>query len=108
MMTPRPVLTVMSILAGLQILAGGAALGDVVGAKTAGLIVVGIAAIQGGVQFWVQGQVTPMSNVAARRVDDGRIILGPAATPVLAGDANAGEPAIVNLKPSTFPEGWTP
>lgn len=102
-MTPRPVLTTMSILAGLQILAGGAALGDLVGAKPAAAAVLVIAAIQGGVQFWVQAQVTPLSMVAARRGDDGRVTLGPAATPVLAGDANAGEPAVVEPKPSRFP-----
>jgi hypothetical protein len=103
-MTPRPVLAAMSILAGLQILAGGAALADAIGAKTAAVAALVIAAIQGGVQFWVQGQVTPVSSVAAHRRDDGRVVAGPAATAVLSGEANVGEPVTVELKPQRFPD----
>jgi hypothetical protein len=102
--TSRPVLIAMSILAGAQVLVGGAALGDVIGKQAAGLAIIGVAAAQAGIQFYVQGQVTPNASVAAWRTDNGRVVTGPAATDVLAGNANVGEPAAVNLKPSPFPE----
>lgn len=100
----RPVLVVMSVLAGAQILTGGAALGDVIGVKVAGLAILVVGAVQAGMQFYVQGQVTPTAQVAAQRNVDGRVVTGPAASEVLAGDANVGEPATVNLKPAGIPE----
>jgi hypothetical protein len=100
-MTSRPVLITMSVLAGAQVLVGGAALGDVIGKDAAGLAIIAVAAIQAGMQFYVQGQVTPTVNVAAQRRDDGRVVAGPAATAVLAGDANVGEPVKVEIKPPT-------
>jgi hypothetical protein len=103
-MTARPVLVAMSVLAGAQVLAGGAVLSDVIGKTAAGLAILCVAAAQTGIAFYIQGQVTPWGTVAARRDDSGRVRLGPAASDVLAGDANVGEPATVNLKPSTFPE----
>lgn len=77
--TSRPVLTAMSILAGLQILTGGAALGDIIGLKAAGLAILAVAAAQAGIQFYVQGQVTPNDAVAARQLPTGQIVAGPAA-----------------------------
>jgi hypothetical protein len=61
-MKRNPVLLVMSIFAGLQALSGGAFLLDVFGAKTAGLVVLALAAVQAGVQYWVRGQVTPLAD----------------------------------------------
>lgn len=61
-MTSRPVLVVFSVLAGLQVLTGGAALADFVGAKVAGLIVLAVAAGQVGMTFYVQGRVTPLAD----------------------------------------------
>lgn len=49
----------MSTLAALQVLTGGAALGDVLGAKAAGPCTVAVAAAQTGLQFYVRDQVTP-------------------------------------------------
>lgn len=73
-----PVLAVMSTLAALQVLVGGAALGDVVGVKVAGLLVLAVAALQTGLQFYVRGTVTPWSDVVAQQLDDGRVVAGPA------------------------------
>lgn len=61
-MTSRPVLVVFSVLAGLQVMAGGAALTDVVGVKPAGLFVLGVAAAQVGMTFYVQRSVTPLAD----------------------------------------------
>jgi hypothetical protein len=77
--TSRPVLTAMSILAGLQILTGGAALGDVIGVKVAALAILIVGAAQGGIQFYVQGKVTPNDAVAARALPSGAVVAGPAA-----------------------------
>lgn len=56
-MNKEPVVIVMSVLAGLQILTAGSALGDVIGAQAAALIVLAVAAVQAGVQFYVRGKV---------------------------------------------------
>lgn len=74
-----PVLAVMSTLAALQVLTGGAALGEVLGAKAAGLCILAVAAAQTGLQFYVRGQVTPWSAVAASVDGDGSLVAGPAA-----------------------------
>lgn len=76
---PSPVLLWMSILAALQVLTGGAALGDFIGVKLAGLLVLTVAALQTGVQFYVRGQVTPWQDVISK-VSDGVAIAGPAHT----------------------------
>jgi hypothetical protein len=75
-----PVLAVMSTLAALQVLTGGAALGDVLGAKGAGLCILAVAAVQAGLQFYVRGQVTPWEGVAARVDEAGALVAGPAAS----------------------------
>lgn len=65
-MTPKvkrePVVVVMSVLAGLQVLAGGAALADLIGAQWAGIFVLAVAALQVGMSFYVRGQVTPVED----------------------------------------------
>ncbi|MDE9365973.1 hypothetical protein PZ938_10195 [Luteipulveratus sp. YIM 133132] len=79
----RPVVVVMSVLAALQILTAGAALGDVIGAKAAALCVLVVAAAQSGIQFYVQAQVTPNGDVAAQvdaaGTDHAEMVAGPAA-----------------------------
>lgn len=78
MKTREPLLIWSSILVVLQILAGGAALGDVIGADSAGLFILAVAALQGGTQFYIRGQVTPNVSVAASVVA-GDVVAGPAA-----------------------------
>lgn len=75
--THEPLLIWSSILVVLQILAGGAALGDVIGLQSAGLFILAVAALQGGTQFYLRGQVTPNVAVAASVVD-GEVVAGPA------------------------------
>jgi hypothetical protein len=77
-MKSRPVLIIFSILAGLQILTAGAALGDVVGKDVVGLLVLAIAAVQTGMTFYVQNQVTPMNDVSAYVDQEGQTVAGPA------------------------------
>lgn len=61
--TRNPVVFVMSILGALQALAASVAFIDVVPVKVAALIMAVICAAQFGVQFWVRGQVTPLSAI---------------------------------------------
>lgn len=75
---PRPVLIIFSILAALQVLTGGSVLADVIGAQTAGLIILAVAAVQTGMSFYVQGVVVPASRVVARRASDGDVVAGDA------------------------------
>jgi hypothetical protein len=68
-----------SILVGLQILAGGAVLGDVVGPQTAGLFVLIVAALQGATRFYEQSQVTANTEVVAQLAPSGfGVVAGPA------------------------------
>lgn len=61
-MNRNPVLIVMSVLAGLQVLAGASVLSDLLGAQAGAAAVVVIGAAQAGVQFYVRGVVTPTSD----------------------------------------------
>lgn len=79
----RPVLITFSILAGLQIITAGTALADVIGATTAGLIVLVIAAVQAGMTFFVQGMVVPLADTVQYINSDGASVNGPAADPYL-------------------------
>jgi hypothetical protein len=79
----RPVLIVFSILAGLQVITGAAALGDIIGDQAFGLIAVIVAAVQVGMTFYVQNQVTPVSDVAAYVDQAGNTVAGPASPPAV-------------------------
>ncbi len=77
----RPVLIVFSILAGLQVLTAGAALGDVIGPTAFGLVALGVASVQVGMTFYVQNLTVPLRDVAAYVTggDSPSVIAGPAA-----------------------------
>ena len=74
----RPVLIVFSILAGLQVLTGAAALGDVIGQEAFGLFAIGVAAVQVGMTFYVQNMTVPQGDVAAYVNSRGDVVAGPA------------------------------
>jgi hypothetical protein len=96
----RPVLIVFSILSGLDVLFGGAALGNIIGVDTLALCILGTKAVQVGMTFYVQGTVTPTKDVAAYDAGDQRgIVAGPAAAP-----AN-GVPVDIVVSP---PPAWEP
>lgn len=75
----RPVLITFSVLAGLQVMAGGAALADVIGDTAFGLFVLVIAAVQAGMSVFVQGNVTPHKDVVEYLDKNNQIVRGPAA-----------------------------
>lgn len=75
----RPVLITFSILAGLQVLTGAAALSDVIGDQAFGLFAIAVAAVQVGMTFFVQNQVVPAQEVAAYQDKEGHVVAGPAA-----------------------------
>jgi hypothetical protein len=79
----KPVLITFSVLAGLQVLTGAAALADVIGQTAFGLFAITVAAVQVGMTFFVQNQVTPTKDVAAYDTGNEQgIVAGPAAAPV--------------------------
>ena len=93
---PRPVLLVMATLAGLDVLTGGAALGDVIGLKAAGLLILLLAAIKAGMAFFLQGQVVPVADTAAYLNDERQLVAGPAAI------QRDGAEVVVESKPARF------
>lgn len=64
-MKSEPVLIIMSILAALQVAAGSAALTDVLSKNVVGIVIVTIAALQGGLQFYLREKVTPAAKVVS-------------------------------------------
>lgn len=76
----RPVLITFSILAGLQVLSGGAALADVIGQQPVGLFILAVAAVQVGMTFYVQNQTVPLQDVGAYVTggDNPAMVAGPA------------------------------
>lgn len=95
MNTPRPVLIMNSVLAGLTFIGGGAALADIIPATALGLSLLVLGGIQIGWGVYTQGQVAPMPLVAARLdTGTGAIVAGPAAPGVasrLPGSTNVGD-----------------
>jgi len=77
--TKQPLLIWSSILVTLQILTGGAILGELIGHALAGFSILVVAALQGGTQFYIRGTVTANVSVAARVDDEGTVVAGPAA-----------------------------
>lgn len=77
-MRREPVVIVMSVLAGYQVLVAGAAFGEYVGMELAALLILIGAAVQAAVQFYVRGEVTPVINVTEYVNDKGTVIAGPA------------------------------
>lgn len=55
-----------AVLAGLQILTAGAALGDIIGTQYAAFAVLAVAAVQGGLAFY-KAPPEPLDHVAALR-----------------------------------------
>lgn len=95
MATPRPVLIMNSVLAGVSFIGGGAALADVIPAKWLGLGLLLLGGVQIGWSAYVQGQVVPLPLVAAHRdTDTQALIAGPAAPGVASsvlGSTNVGD-----------------
>ena len=93
MNTPRPVLIMNSVLAGLTFVGGGAALADVIPATALGLGLLALGGIQIGWSTYTQGKVVPMPLVAAR-IDTatGALVAGPAAPGIQSKD-----PATTNV-----------
>lgn len=61
-MKSEPVLLTMSTLAGLQLLVGAAAFGEIVPTPWAGLAIAAVAAVQAGMAVYVRGKVSPVSS----------------------------------------------
>lgn len=78
----RPVLIIFSILAALQVLTGAAALGDIIGKDIFALFVLSVAAVQSGMSFYVNAQVTENSQVGAVLSGSRGLVAGPAATDI--------------------------
>lgn len=62
-MKREPVIYVMAILAGLQVLVAGAAFIEAVPQPWAGFSALVVAAIQVAVAFWVRGEVVPLAKI---------------------------------------------
>lgn len=60
--TRRPVLWVMSVLAGINAVLAVGTLQDLVPVVVYGWVMLASAGIQASVQFWVQSQVTPLND----------------------------------------------
>lgn len=80
----RPILIGNSVLAALQVLAGGAVLQEAIGPVAGGMFVLIVAALQFGFNTYVQGLVVPTQDVAAYVNGAGTAVAGPAA-PIMTG-----------------------
>ncbi len=74
----QPVLVVMSILAGLNVVNGGLGALGIVSAQVAGCIALGTAAVAAGIMFYLRGVVVPADAVAVRVDGNGVLRSGPA------------------------------
>ncbi len=59
---PRPVIVMTAVLAGVDVLAAGAALADVIGVTAFGLFVLASKAVNVAWSVYVQSEVTPLSD----------------------------------------------
>lgn len=58
-------LTVMSILSGVQVIAGGITLLDAVPADVSGILILVVGAVNAGVMYYMNGKIVPLNNVVA-------------------------------------------
>lgn len=95
MSTPRPVLIMNSVLAGLTFIGGGTALADIIPVKVLGVGLLVLGGVQVAWSTYVQGQVTPQKLVAAHLdPSTGALVAGPAAPGVashVVGSTNVGD-----------------
>lgn len=96
-MKRNPVLAAMSTLAGLQFIVGGAMTQNLVSKQVGATMLLLIAGVQLGVQFYVRGQVTPTDNVVAQTTSAGVIVAGPAAQTTTGAPVAEPEPLEVQL-----------
>lgn len=78
----NPVLVWMSVLAGMQMFLGGATTVAIIAesylfAQLVALAMLAVGAAQGGIQFYVRGQVVPVDDVLEYQTS-GAVIAGPA------------------------------
>ena len=81
-----PALVFVAALAGLQLIAQGTALGDIVPPKVVALIGLILAGVQLAANIVLRGQVTPWSDVAAKIGTNGQLVAGPAAPSTVPGE----------------------
>lgn len=99
----NPVLIAMSVLAGMQALTVSAGFAEAVPPAVALWVVLGIATLQGAVQFYVRGEVTP---VADPRDNQGRpLVPADAIQGGHVGRHRAGDPAGDLERPTDGQEG---
>lgn len=58
-------LGIMSILASIQVIAGGITLIDAIPADVAGILILIVGAVQVGVTYYLNGQIVPLDKVVA-------------------------------------------
>lgn len=98
---PRPVLVAQSILAAVGVIVGTAGFAEQLPARAAWWIVTGLAAVNFGLGFYLQGRVTPLSapqdsrGVPLAPVDTTRI--------VVTRDASGGDPTATVVTPQGTP-----
>jgi hypothetical protein len=96
-MNREPLLIWSSTLVGLQILTGGAALGDLIGLHLAAFFILVVAALQGGTSFYIRGQLTPSAAVVAQTTKEGDVVAGEAAATASGPAVTVGQPVDVAL-----------
>lgn len=58
-------LTIMSIMSGIQVVAGGVVLIDVIPADVSGILLLIVGAVNAGVMYYMNGQIVSLDNVVA-------------------------------------------
>lgn len=74
----RPTAAAFATLTALQVLTGGALIGDVFGPRVAGGAVLVVAALQAGLAYYVNYATTPNRQVAAEKLPSGQVVAGDA------------------------------
>lgn len=65
----RLFLAVMSVMAGLQVVAGGVVLIDVIPADLSGILFLVVGAVNAGVMYYLNGNIVSLNNVVAYQPD---------------------------------------
>ena len=106
-------LAVMSVMAGLQVVAGGVVLIDAIPADLSGILFLVVGAVNAGVMYYLNGNIVSLSNVVAyqpNKVNNPSLYAGGAATEptgnLLSVDSPVGTLAEkVILDNKSFPDG---
>ena len=99
----KPILLTLSVIAGLHVLLGGAALADFVDVKLIGLVALVVAAFEGGLAVYLSGSNISAPQVVATQLQPGAPVVAGPASAVSTGHTISPEMSVADVATPNIP-----